>query len=102
MNYYRYAESARVNWITNFSVHVDPKHRQQCKQPFQLSRGAIVFPNTSRNTPKRNITADIVGRGGVDDATVDRVDHAQSEGGFQVCMLFNGFMSRRWLVMANS
>ncbi|KAK3995595.1 thioesterase-like superfamily-domain-containing protein [Cladorrhinum sp. PSN332] len=29
VNYYRYAESARVNWITNFSVHVDPKHRQQ-------------------------------------------------------------------------
>ncbi|KAK4162791.1 thioesterase-like superfamily-domain-containing protein [Cladorrhinum sp. PSN259] len=29
VNYYRYAESARVNWITNFSVHVDPKHRQE-------------------------------------------------------------------------
>ncbi|KAK4645727.1 hypothetical protein QC761_204110 [Podospora bellae-mahoneyi] len=29
VNYYRYAESARVNWITNFAVHVDPKHRQQ-------------------------------------------------------------------------
>ncbi|KAK4203035.1 thioesterase-like superfamily-domain-containing protein [Triangularia verruculosa] len=29
VNYYRYAESARVNWITNFSVHVDPAHRQQ-------------------------------------------------------------------------
>ncbi|KAM7186530.1 Thioesterase-like superfamily domain containing protein [Naviculisporaceae sp. PSN 640] len=29
VNYYRYAESARVNWITNFSVHVDPAHRQE-------------------------------------------------------------------------
>ncbi|KAK3685378.1 thioesterase-like superfamily-domain-containing protein [Podospora appendiculata] len=29
VNYYRYAESARVNWITNFSVHVDPEHREQ-------------------------------------------------------------------------
>lgn len=29
VNYYRYAESARVNWITNFAVHVDPKHRQE-------------------------------------------------------------------------
>ncbi|KAK0636383.1 thioesterase-like superfamily-domain-containing protein [Bombardia bombarda] len=29
VNYYRYAESARVNWITNFSVHVDPVHRQE-------------------------------------------------------------------------
>ncbi|KAJ4302053.1 hypothetical protein N0V88_002189 [Collariella sp. IMI 366227] len=28
VNYYRYAESARVNWITNFAVHVDPQHRQ--------------------------------------------------------------------------
>ncbi|KAK0720317.1 thioesterase-like superfamily-domain-containing protein [Lasiosphaeris hirsuta] len=26
VNYYRYAESARVNWITNFAVHVDPAH----------------------------------------------------------------------------
>jgi hypothetical protein len=23
------AETARVNWITNFSVHVDPAHRQE-------------------------------------------------------------------------
>ncbi|KAK4181508.1 thioesterase-like superfamily-domain-containing protein [Triangularia setosa] len=29
VNYYRYAESARVNWITNFAVHVDSAHRQQ-------------------------------------------------------------------------
>ncbi|AEO63182.1 uncharacterized protein THITE_2108089 [Thermothielavioides terrestris NRRL 8126] len=29
VNYYRYAESARVNWITNFAVHVDPKHREE-------------------------------------------------------------------------
>ncbi|KAM7218277.1 hypothetical protein V8F06_006340 [Rhypophila decipiens] len=29
VNYFRYAESARVNWITNFSVHVDPAHREQ-------------------------------------------------------------------------
>ncbi|KAK0652863.1 thioesterase-like superfamily-domain-containing protein [Cercophora newfieldiana] len=28
VNYYRYAESARVNWITNFAVHVDPAHRE--------------------------------------------------------------------------
>ncbi|KXX81473.1 hypothetical protein MMYC01_201756 [Madurella mycetomatis] len=27
VNYYRFAESARVNWITNFAVHVDPAHR---------------------------------------------------------------------------
>ncbi|KAK3370075.1 thioesterase-like superfamily-domain-containing protein [Podospora didyma] len=29
VNYYRFAESARVNWITNFSVHVDPAHRTE-------------------------------------------------------------------------
>ncbi|KAK3366124.1 thioesterase-like superfamily-domain-containing protein [Lasiosphaeria ovina] len=29
VNYYRYAESARVNWITNFAVHVDPAHRSE-------------------------------------------------------------------------
>jgi hypothetical protein len=29
VNYYRYAESARVNWISNFAVHVDPKHRDE-------------------------------------------------------------------------
>ncbi|KAH8879572.1 hypothetical protein GQ53DRAFT_671824 [Thozetella sp. PMI_491] len=29
VTYYRYAESARVNWITNFAVHVDPAHRQE-------------------------------------------------------------------------
>ncbi|KAK4448158.1 thioesterase-like superfamily-domain-containing protein [Podospora aff. communis PSN243] len=29
VNYYRYAESARVNWITNFAVHVDPSHRDE-------------------------------------------------------------------------
>lgn len=32
MNYYRYAESARVNWITNFAVHVDPAHREQWRE----------------------------------------------------------------------
>ncbi|KAK4157536.1 thioesterase-like superfamily-domain-containing protein [Chaetomidium leptoderma] len=32
VNYYRYAESARVNWITNFAVHVDPKHRKQWRE----------------------------------------------------------------------
>jgi hypothetical protein len=29
VNYFRYAESARVNWITNFAVHADPAHREQ-------------------------------------------------------------------------
>ncbi|KAL2017101.1 hypothetical protein VTK56DRAFT_2573 [Thermocarpiscus australiensis] len=29
VNYYRYAESARMNWITNFAVHVDPAHREE-------------------------------------------------------------------------
>lgn len=29
VNYYRYAETARVNWITNFAVHVDPAHRTE-------------------------------------------------------------------------
>ncbi|KAB5550865.1 thioesterase-like superfamily-domain-containing protein [Coniochaeta sp. 2T2.1] len=29
VNYFRYAESARVNWITNFAVHADPAHRKQ-------------------------------------------------------------------------
>ncbi|KAL1884206.1 hypothetical protein VTK73DRAFT_5342 [Phialemonium thermophilum] len=29
VNYFRYAESARVNWISDFAVHVDPKHRKQ-------------------------------------------------------------------------
>lgn len=29
VNYFRYAESARVNWITNFAVHVDAAHRAQ-------------------------------------------------------------------------
>lgn len=32
VNYYRFAESARVNWITNFAVHVDPKHRKQWEE----------------------------------------------------------------------
>ena len=32
VNYYRYAESARVNWITNFAVHVDPEHRTQWRE----------------------------------------------------------------------
>jgi acyl-CoA thioesterase FadM len=32
VNYYRYAESARVNWITNFAVHVDPGHRRQWRE----------------------------------------------------------------------
>jgi acyl-CoA thioesterase FadM len=32
VNYYRYAESARVNWITNFAVHVDPAHREQWRE----------------------------------------------------------------------
>ncbi|KAL2255838.1 hypothetical protein VTK26DRAFT_2631 [Humicola hyalothermophila] len=32
VNYYRYAESARVNWMTNFAVHVDPKHRKQWEE----------------------------------------------------------------------
>ncbi|EGO61631.1 hypothetical protein NEUTE1DRAFT_144747 [Neurospora tetrasperma FGSC 2508] len=35
VNYYRYAESARVNWITNFSVHVDPAHRQEWAELMQ-------------------------------------------------------------------
>ncbi|KAA8628351.1 hypothetical protein SMACR_08235 [Sordaria macrospora] len=35
VNYYRYAESARVNWITNFSVHVDPAHRQEWTELMQ-------------------------------------------------------------------
>lgn len=29
VNYFRYAESARVNWITNFALHADPAHRAQ-------------------------------------------------------------------------
>ena len=29
VNYFRYAESARVNWITSFAVHTDPTHRKQ-------------------------------------------------------------------------
>ena len=29
VSYIRYAESARVNWVTNFAVHVDPAHRRQ-------------------------------------------------------------------------
>lgn len=29
VNYFRYAESSRVNWITNFAVHVDPAHRTE-------------------------------------------------------------------------
>jgi hypothetical protein len=29
VNYFRYAESARVNWVTNFAVHVDPENREQ-------------------------------------------------------------------------
>jgi hypothetical protein len=29
VNYIRYAETARVNWVTNFAVHVDPTHRRQ-------------------------------------------------------------------------
>ena len=32
VNYYRYAETARVNWITNFAVHVDPAHRRQWRE----------------------------------------------------------------------
>ncbi|KAK4100164.1 hypothetical protein N658DRAFT_497625 [Parathielavia hyrcaniae] len=32
VNYFRYAESARVNWITNFAVHVDPQHRRQWRE----------------------------------------------------------------------
>ncbi|KAL1835531.1 hypothetical protein VTJ49DRAFT_6535 [Mycothermus thermophilus] len=28
VNYFRYAESARVNWVTNFAVH-DPENREQ-------------------------------------------------------------------------
>ncbi|KAK4240178.1 hypothetical protein C8A03DRAFT_31747 [Achaetomium macrosporum] len=32
VNYYRYAESARVNWITNFAVHVDPEHREEWRE----------------------------------------------------------------------
>lgn len=35
VNYYRYAESARVNWITNFSVHVDPARRQEWAELMQ-------------------------------------------------------------------
>ncbi|KAK3935883.1 thioesterase-like superfamily-domain-containing protein [Diplogelasinospora grovesii] len=29
VTYYRYAESARVNWITNFAVHVDPANGKE-------------------------------------------------------------------------
>ncbi|KAK4040211.1 thioesterase-like superfamily-domain-containing protein [Parachaetomium inaequale] len=32
VNYYRYAETARVNWITNFAVHADPAHRRQWRE----------------------------------------------------------------------
>lgn len=35
VNYYRYAESARVNWITNFSVHVDPAHSKEWAELMQ-------------------------------------------------------------------
>ena len=27
--YVRYAESARVNWIRNYAVHVDPAHKKE-------------------------------------------------------------------------
>jgi hypothetical protein len=26
--YFRYAESSRVNWVTNFAMHADPAHRK--------------------------------------------------------------------------
>ncbi|KAL2167307.1 hypothetical protein VTG60DRAFT_1436 [Thermothelomyces hinnuleus] len=43
VNYYRYAESARVNWITNFAVHVDPKHRKQWRELMSpISTGLIM------------------------------------------------------------
>lgn len=29
INYNRWAESSRVNWVTNFAVHVDPAHRKE-------------------------------------------------------------------------
>lgn len=32
VNYFRYAESARVNWVTNFAVHVDPAHGDQWRE----------------------------------------------------------------------
>ncbi|KAK3326221.1 thioesterase-like superfamily-domain-containing protein [Apodospora peruviana] len=35
VNYYRYAESARVNWITNFAVHVDAAHREEWAELMQ-------------------------------------------------------------------
>jgi acyl-CoA thioesterase FadM len=43
VNYYRYAESARVNWITNFAVHVDPAHRKQWRELMSpISTGLIM------------------------------------------------------------
>jgi hypothetical protein len=32
VNYYRYAESARVNWMTNFAVHVDPANGDRWRE----------------------------------------------------------------------
>ena len=43
VNYYRYAESARVNWVTNFAVHVDPAHGEQWRELMSpISTGLIM------------------------------------------------------------
>ncbi|EAQ86118.1 hypothetical protein CHGG_07371 [Chaetomium globosum CBS 148.51] len=43
VNYYRFAESARVNWITNFAVHVDPAHHKQWRELMTpISTGLIM------------------------------------------------------------
>ncbi|KAH6641363.1 thioesterase-like superfamily-domain-containing protein [Chaetomium tenue] len=43
VNYYRFAESARMNWITNFAVHVDPAHHKQWRELMApISTGLIM------------------------------------------------------------
>ncbi|EGS17522.1 uncharacterized protein CTHT_0068520 [Thermochaetoides thermophila DSM 1495] len=44
VNYYRYAETARVNWITHFAVHTDPTHGEEWKE-LMTPRSPLVYPD---------------------------------------------------------
>lgn len=62
VNYYRYAESARVNWITNFAVHVDPVHRDQWRDLMSPKATGLImrslkadFKFVRRTAPTRDL-----------------------------------------------
>ncbi|KAK0727472.1 thioesterase-like superfamily-domain-containing protein [Lasiosphaeria miniovina] len=49
VNYYRYAESARVNWITNFAVHVDPAHRSEWSELMSPKATGLIMRSLKAN-----------------------------------------------------